>query len=140
MYVAALIREGDDFDPSAWFRKIREKRAQAKHVSATITSGEAATSEIENLTDTPNGPNACSKSELALINKTPPAIARSDQKATSQTPEVRLRRRLSKICDAFDEFHESRGRDAVYGYLEAVYGIVVHYKVRRRTQSFCDVH
>jgi hypothetical protein len=32
-----------------------------------------------------------------------------------------------------DDFQANRARDAVYGYLEAVFEIVEHYKVRRRT-------
>ena len=42
--------------------------------------------------------------------------------------------RLEKIRDAWDDFQASRARDAVYGYLEAVFAIVEHYKVRRRTK------
>ena len=34
---------------------------------------------------------------------------------------------------AWDDFQASRARDAVYGYLEAVFATVAHYKVRRRT-------
>ena len=32
-------------------------------------------------------------------------------------------------------FRQARARDAVYGYLEAVFAIVMHYKVRRRTKK-----
>jgi len=53
--------------------------------------------------------------------------------AKSQTPKARLRRWLAKIRRACGEFQASRTRDAVYGYLEAVFAIVMHYKVRRRT-------
>jgi hypothetical protein len=38
-----------------------------------------------------------------------------------------------KMRRAWHEFQASRARDAVYGYLEAVFEIVMHYKVRRRT-------
>jgi hypothetical protein len=50
-------------------------------------------------------------------------------------PETRLRRRLEKIHDGWDDFQASRARDAVYGYLEAVFGIVEHYRTRRRTNK-----
>ena len=36
---------------------------------------------------------------------------------------------------ARDDFQTSRARDAVYGYLEAVLAIVMHYKVRRKTKK-----
>ena len=40
--------------------------------------------------------------------------------------------RLEKIRDAWDDFQARRARDAVYGYLEAVFAIVEHYRTRRR--------
>jgi hypothetical protein len=36
--------------------------------------------------------------------------------------------------DAFDEFQESRARDAMYGYLKAVFALVEDCKGRRRTK------
>jgi hypothetical protein len=53
----------------------------------------------------------------------------------NKTPKARLRRLLEKVRDAWDDFQASRARDAVYGYLEAVFAIVEHYKVRRRTKK-----
>jgi hypothetical protein len=35
----------------------------------------------------------------------------------------------------WDDFQANRARDAVYGYLEAVFAIVTHYKVRRKTKK-----
>ena len=61
--------------------------------------------------------------------------ARSHHEPRNKTPKARLRRRLEKIRDAWDDFQASRARDAVYGYLEAVFAIVEHYKVRRRTKK-----
>jgi len=40
-----------------------------------------------------------------------------------------------KASDAFDEFQESRVRDAVYGYLGTVFEVVEHYRLRGRTKS-----
>jgi hypothetical protein len=42
---------------------------------------------------------------------------------------------LEKICGAWDDFQANRARDAVYGYLEAVFAIVSHYKRRRKTNK-----
>jgi hypothetical protein len=50
----------------------------------------------------------------------------------SKASELRIRPRLEKIRDAWDEFQANRARDAVYEYLEAVFAIVEHYKIRRR--------
>jgi hypothetical protein len=64
----------------------------------------------------------------------PLSKARSHHEPRNKTPKARLRRRLEKIRDAWDDFQANRARDAVYGYLEAVFAIVEHYKVRRRTK------
>ena len=61
--------------------------------------------------------------------------ARSHHEPRNKNPKARLRRRLEKIRDAWDDFQASRARDAVYGYLQAVLEIVEHYKVRRRTNK-----
>ena len=46
---------------------------------------------------------------------------------------------LETISNAWDDFQASRTRDAVYGYLDAVFAIVEHYKMRRRTKDFCGM-
>jgi hypothetical protein len=46
-----------------------------------------------------------------------------------------LRQRLGDVCDAWDDFQENRFRDAVYGYLRAVFSIVKHYRGRRQTKK-----
>ena len=67
------------------------------------------------------------------------AISESASANTSctrrQTHELRILPRLERqeIRDAWDEFQASRTRDAVYGFLGAVFEVVMHYKVRRRT-------
>ena len=48
---------------------------------------------------------------------------------------ISIRRWFEKIRDVWDDFQASRTRDAVYGYLEAVFAMVMHYKVRRRTKK-----
>jgi hypothetical protein len=49
--------------------------------------------------------------------------------------KISLRQRLEKVGDAWDDFQANRARDAVYGYLEAVFAVVDHYKVRRKTKK-----
>jgi hypothetical protein len=58
-------------------------------------------------------------------------IWRLHREGTSKGPK----RWLEKVRDAWDDFQASRTRDAVYRYLEAVFAIVEHYKVRRRTKK-----
>jgi hypothetical protein len=62
-------------------------------------------------------------------------ICRSHHEPGRKTAKARLRRRLEKVHDAWDDFQSSRARDAVYGYLEAVFAIVSHYKTRRKTKT-----
>jgi len=50
-------------------------------------------------------------------------------------PKKSLRQRLGDVCDAWDDFQEDRSRDAVYGYLRAVFSIVKHYTGRRQTKK-----
>jgi hypothetical protein len=70
-----------------------------------------------------------------MTRATPLPKARSHHEPRNKTPKARLRRRLEKIRDAWDEFQASRARDAVYGYLDAVFAIVYHYRTRRRTKK-----
>jgi hypothetical protein len=57
------------------------------------------------------------------------------RRAKSQTPKARPKRWLEKVRCAWAEFQASRARDAVYDYLQAVFAIVMHFKVRRRTNK-----
>ena len=65
----------------------------------------------------------------------PKALRPPHRASKYQTAENRLRRRLEELRHAWDEFQASRARDAVYGYLDAVFAIVKHYKVRRKTKK-----
>jgi hypothetical protein len=136
-YVDARIREGDNFDYWRWLRRVREEEAQAKQVSAAFSSGEFIALEIGDLANTPDRLDARTISVPVLHAKSPPtarAVHRSDHKAEGESPQDRLRRRLIRVSDAFDEFQGSRVRDAVYGYLKAVFALVVDCKGRRRTK------
>jgi hypothetical protein len=63
------------------------------------------------------------------------ALRRTGHADGDETPEARIRRGLEKVVHAWGDFQSSRARDAVYGYLEAVFAIVKHYKLRRRTKN-----
>jgi hypothetical protein len=62
-------------------------------------------------------------------------MTHSRRKALHNSSVTRITRRLEKVRDAWNAFQASRARDAVYGYLEAVFAMVQHYKVRRRTKK-----
>ena len=136
-YVEALVLEGDDFDYFKWLRRVREEEARAKQFPATCFLGELPPSEIGDLTNTPDLRDVRAISVPVLHAKSPPtarAVHRSDHKAQRESPQDRLRRRLIRVSDAFDEFQGSRVRNAVYKYLAAVFEVVMHYKMRRKTK------
>ena len=61
--------------------------------------------------------------------------SRANHRPKTETPATPLRRRLERVSAAWDRFQANRARDAVYGYLGAVFEIVVHYRVRRKTKK-----
>jgi hypothetical protein len=134
-YVEAMIREGDNFDYDRWLKKVRQEEAQAKQV-ATGTLGGLAPAQtavpLETFDDQhprPNHPQPLTaKATLAR------ALRRSRRQAKGQTPKARLRRWLERIRGVWEDFQSSRSRDAVYPYLEAVFAIVAHFRIRRRTK------
>jgi hypothetical protein len=135
-YFEALIHEGDGFDYDSWLKKVREEEAQATQAEATSTSGEFAAAEIDKPINGPDDQQARPNPTLRLMTQTirvPRALHRPYRQAKSQTPKARLRRWLGKVRRAWDDFQASRARDAVYDYLAAVFAIVMHYRVRRRT-------
>jgi hypothetical protein len=130
-YIAALIREGDEFNYSKWLQRVREEEVQTKQGLGTFISKDVVAAEIGNQTGTSDGiwPNPKLMTRAVPI---PRALQQAHRAPKSKAPEIGIRQRLEKIRDAWDEFQASRARDAVYGYLEAVFAFVEHYKVRRR--------
>jgi hypothetical protein len=130
-YVEALMREGDNFDCQKWLQQVREEEAQAKR--AFSVPGEHAATEIATPSSTSNFRNPVPNVGRAVVLKAVPVsrpIWRLHREGISKGPK----RWLEKVRDAWNDFQATRARDAVYGYLEAVFAIVEHYKVRRRTK------
>ncbi len=130
-YVEASIWEGDNFDYDRWLKRVREEDARANQLSAASNSGQAASAKIGNpvrASDVGRGAATPTIRNLQL----PRALGRSGQLVRGTTSAERLRRWLERVQVAWHDFQASRARDAVYDYLEAVFAIVLHYKVRRR--------
>ncbi len=138
-YIEALNREGDKFDYLMWLQRIREEEAtQPEHVPSPITSSEPTPPEIQNLIDTTDRRAAFMLPGRGVVTR--PATVRRplrciNHKSIADTPEARLRRRIATVCDAWKQFQASRTRDAVYGYLSAVFAVVEHYKLPRKTKK-----
>jgi hypothetical protein len=137
-YVAALMREGDNFDYYTWLQGVREEEAHAKRAAAAFTSGEMIPAKIGNGSITPGRQDSWPDSARALMTRAAPvarALWQSNHETRNETPKARLKRRLEKVRDAWDDFQASRARGAVYGYLGSVFEIVTHHKGRRRTKK-----
>jgi hypothetical protein len=131
-YVEAMLREGDDFDYGNWLNKVRQEEAQAKQLWTGYSSGQAgAAGQIGNPVS-----NALQRSVRASLGPmpVPRVLSRSTRKMSDKQPKARVRRWLENVYVAWDEFQASRARDAVYGYLDAVFAIVMHFRARRRTE------
>jgi hypothetical protein len=133
-YIEALTRGGDNFDYDQWLKKVREEEAQATQGLTAITCREVGA--VGNQTGASGyrnaSPNFALATSYALIHK---ALRQVHRAPKGKAGELRIRPRLKKIRDVWDDFQASRTRDAVYGYLEAVFAIVEHYKVRRKTKT-----
>jgi len=131
-YVEALVREGrDNFDHRKWLRQVKEEEAQAQRVAAVSNSCGPITPEANDLAKVAQIPVARrTLPQVAEVNNLP--TSRNAKAGTGSpnkgTPKKeRLRQRLVDVCNAWDDFHETRDRDAVYDYLRAVFSIVQHY-------------
>jgi hypothetical protein len=133
-YFEALVREGDNFDYRKWLKRVREEESQAKPVGAASTSGELTAAQIADPIKTSGNQHVRPNPALSLKTLELPIARRPNRQAKSQTRQARLRRWLEKVHRAWCDFQSSRRRDGVYEYLEAVFAIVEHYRVRRRTK------
>jgi hypothetical protein len=131
-YIEALIREGDKFDYFKWLQRVREGEAQTKQSPTTFISEDVVAADIGNQAGTSDG--IWPKPKLMTRGMPIPRALRQTHRAPkSKAPEISVEHWLEKVRDAWDDFQVSRTRDAVYGFLGAVFEMVMHYKVRRRT-------
>jgi hypothetical protein len=123
-YVAALIREGDNFDYCKWLQQVRAEETPARELRKAKTE-QIVSEEIGAAVGTCRGretsPNVRPFNRRVPI---PIGITHSRRKALHSSSGTRIRWRFQKIRDAWDKFQANRARDAVYGYLEAVFAIV----------------
>jgi hypothetical protein len=137
-YAEAIIREGDNFDYKKWLRQVKEEEAQEKRVAAASNSNEPTPSQLTDVVPA---------AEVLSPSKSPPKpLVNSDKTSQYPTSDVRspnsrarkkkgLVQRLLQVSDVWDDFQETRDRDAVYEYLRAVYSIVQRYRRKGRTKK-----
>jgi hypothetical protein len=113
-YVEAIIREGDKFDFYKWLKGVREEGGQAKQVSTTSDSREAAQGQSGNRPstfDNPDAPLRAAPTSMGNLLPLPQPTRQSTLKLRGN-PKARLRRWLEKVCNAWGEFQASHARDA----------------------------
>jgi hypothetical protein len=130
------MREGDDFDYFKWLRRVREEDARLKSV-AVPTPVQPIVTVLDHPAKIAQNPSEFR--ETADKEKHKSVVRRVIRGASHGTNSVgkrkkSIRQKLGDVCDAWDDFQGSRNRDAVYGYLRAVFSIVKHYSGRRRTK------
>jgi hypothetical protein len=133
-YVEAMIREGDNFDYDKWLKSVREEEAEAKQLSAPSTTGQTAAAQIGNRISRSDNRDGWPRPALMTKAAPVPRARQSSDQLSSTTSKARLRRWLEKVRVAWHDFQANRAREGVYDYLETVFAIVMHYRVRRRTK------
>jgi hypothetical protein len=138
-YVEAMIREGDDFDYYRWLRGVQQEDARLKSV-AVSTPVQPIVPRPDHSAKTAQNPGEFKDPETADTAKHKSVVRRTTQQVGHCTksidkPKKSIRQRLGDVCNAWDDFQETRDRDAVYGYLRAVFSIVKHYNGRHRTKK-----
>ena len=127
-YTEALIREGANFDYKEWLCRTREEEAQASRLAAASSSGEVVAEPKE-----PRKPQS-----QILLKPSSPVVEFSlplrVDRLVDATGHKSLGHRLRSVSDAWDKFQDDRCRDAVYGYMSAVFALVKRYGGRRRTR------
>lgn len=138
-WVEALAREGrENFDVQKWLRQVKEEEAQENRIAAASNSRGPTTPEANDVAKVAQIPIAPrSLPQVAEVNNLPTsrnAEAGTGSPNTEPPKKKRLGQRLADVANAWDEFRETRDRDAVYEYLRAVFSIVQRYRWKDRTK------
>ncbi len=128
-YVEAMIREGDDFDYYRWLRGVQQEDARVKSVAVSTP-----VQPIVPRPETAQNPGEFKDPETADTAKHKSVVRRTIQQVGHCTKSIDKPKKSIRQ-NAWDDFQETRDRDAVYGYLRAVFSIVKHYNGRHRTKK-----
>jgi hypothetical protein len=121
-YQEALIREGDAFNPRAWYQRIKEQEAKARP------------------SETPDYP---ALSLPTFAQAAPSPLIPTPEASSDRKQKASVKHQLSAVTEAWDDFQTSRRRDAVYGFLSAVFALVQRHarrgRARRLRRELCNI-
>jgi hypothetical protein len=128
------------YQPSSWLwlKGDHDEQVQAQQVSGTSAWRQAGLGQLEHRLSTfhsRHGSVCAAPTSMATFLAVPRLITKSALKLRARRAKARLVRWLEGVRDAWDEFQTDRAREAVYAYLDSVFAIVRHFKVRRRTKG-----
>jgi hypothetical protein len=117
----------------------QERIAQQKSITCKPAEQRLCLSQNHVPLTGPPAQNIETKLEIAIDkgkSARRPVISDNCRTKTEGKPKKKgLRQRLADVSDAWDEFQETRDRDAVYDYLRAVFSIVQHYGWKDRSKK-----
>ena len=138
IHVAALCQESLSYDE--FTRRALEQEAIAQQKSATgvpvVQLPSVELGRSPNITPalvTIKNPGIAGDKNIRAGRLASPGANRRAK--TIDEPKKSLRQRLMAVSHAWDDFRETRDRDAVYDYLRAVFSIVQHYRWKSRTKK-----
>jgi hypothetical protein len=124
-YIEALNREGANFNYDKWYREMKQERAAAK--SANLDPNDSPASSI-----------AVSVAQTATVQSVPRMNStakivhlKSETKQAASTPTMTL----ADVAEEAEKLQETRKRDAVYQYLNAVFKLVGEWRCRDKVNK-----
>ena len=133
----ALVRQGSRFNFSTWLAQIKRESTQPNPV-ATLPADQLGICEPGYFSSTTRGPRVDGKLRVAKsMGKWAqptrrPTLAAADPRKNGSAAKESIRDGLANLSGAWVDFEECRDRDAVYGYLRAVYCLVRRYEGQGR--------
>jgi hypothetical protein len=138
IHVAALRQDSLSYDE--FTKRALEQERVAQQESITCRPAEQQLSSSQSrvpLTESP-AQSIGTNLEIAADKGNParrPVTSDDCHTKTEGKPKKSLAKRLIHVEHVWDDFQETRNRDAVYGYLRAVFSIVQHYRWKGRTKK-----
>jgi hypothetical protein len=127
-YIAALVREGDSFDHSAWLQRVRQEEAAANTNVAVVLADKNPNKET--LPKCEPRRLFCPTSKIKVPHRVPRPKPSFRIAARPPGRQSALSRRIAVVKAAWSEMKQKHARKAIFGYLDAVFELVMLYSRR----------